>query len=91
MANRWRAKDGSWHWIDWSLRTVDEDRMVYASGRDVTQELLAERALASSEGRYRALVSGLPGTAVFLVDAGLRLEFAAGQELHDGAIAPARR
>jgi diguanylate cyclase (GGDEF)-like protein/PAS domain S-box-containing protein len=88
VAHRWRAKDGSWHWIDWSLRTVHEDRMVYASGRDVTQELLAERALATSEGRYRALVQGLPGTAVFLVDADLRLEFAAGQELHDGAIAP---
>ena len=67
VTNRWLAKDGSWHWIDWSLRTVVEDRMVYASGRDVTQELLAERALASSESRYRALVQGLPGTAVFLV------------------------
>ena len=89
LTNRWRAKDGSWHWIDWSLRTVDEDRMVYASGRDVTQELLAKHALAGSESRYRALVHGLPGTAVFLVDAGLRLEFAAGQDLHDGAIVPA--
>ncbi len=53
--------------------------MVYASGRDVTPSCLAERALASSEGRYRALVDGLPGTAVFLVDDGLRLEFAAGR------------
>ncbi|CAA9488049.1 MAG: diguanylate cyclase/phosphodiesterase (GGDEF & EAL domains) with PAS/PAC sensor(s) [uncultured Solirubrobacteraceae bacterium] len=90
VTNRWRAKDGSRHWIDWSLRTVDEERMVYASGRDVTQQLLAERALATSEGRYRALVEGLPGTAVFLVDDDLRLEFAAGQELRAGAIAPAQ-
>ena len=90
LTNRWRAKDGSWHWIGWSLRTIDEDRMVYASGRDVTQELLAERALASSESRYRALVQGLPGTAVFLVGNDLHLEFAAGQELHDGAITPSR-
>ncbi|MGH2900164.1 MAG: PAS domain S-box protein, partial [Solirubrobacteraceae bacterium] len=88
VTNRWPAKDGSWHWIDWSLRTVDADRMVYASGRDVTQELLAERAVASSENRYRALVHGLPGTAVFLVDDDLRLEFAAGPPLHDGAVAP---
>ncbi len=89
LTNRWRAKDGSWHWIDWSLRTIDEDRVVYASGRDVTLKRLAERALASSESRYRALVESLPGTAVFLVDDGLQLEFAAGQELHDGAIIPA--
>ena len=90
VTNRWRAKDGSWHWIDWSLRTSVEERMVYASGRDVTQELLAERALANSESRYRALVHGLPGTAVFLVGENLRLEFAAGQELHAGAITPAQ-
>ena len=63
--------------------------MVYASGRDVTQELLAERALASSENRYRTLVDGLPDTAVFLVDGDLRVEFAAGQPLHDGTITPA--
>ncbi|MDX6679602.1 MAG: hypothetical protein QOE31_3654, partial [Solirubrobacteraceae bacterium] len=88
LTNRWRAKDGSWHWVDWSLRTVCEDRMVYASGRDVTQTWLAAVALVSSERRYRALVDGLPGTAVFLVDADLRLEFAAGQPLYEGAHAP---
>ncbi|MDP1850485.1 MAG: EAL domain-containing protein, partial [Solirubrobacteraceae bacterium] len=52
VVNRWRAKDGSWHWIDWSLRTVQDDQIVYASGRDVTQERLAERALASSERQF---------------------------------------
>ncbi|MBA3748812.1 MAG: PAS domain S-box protein, partial [Solirubrobacterales bacterium] len=86
---RWRAKDGSLHWIAWSLRMVRADRMVYISGRDVTPELLAERALASSESRYRTLVDGLPDTAVFLVDSDLRVEFAAGQALHDGTIAAA--
>ncbi len=89
LTNRWRAKDGSWRWIDWSLRTVDDEGMVYASGRDVTQELLAERALAASESRYRELVDGLPGTTVFLVDDALRLEFAAGQPLHPGEGSPA--
>jgi len=88
MTNQWRAKDGSCHWINWSLRTVDEERMVYASGRDITQEWLAERALASSERRYRALVDGLPGTAVFLAKGDLRLEFAAGRPLHDGSTPP---
>ncbi|MEY2515593.1 MAG: hypothetical protein QOJ89_2951, partial [bacterium] len=88
LTNRWRAKDGSWHWVDWSLRTVCDDRIVYATGRDVTREWLAAIALTSSERRYRALVDGLPGTAVFLVDADLRVEFAAGQPLHEGATAP---
>jgi diguanylate cyclase (GGDEF)-like protein/PAS domain S-box-containing protein len=57
--------------------------------RDVTQQRLAARALADSERRYRALVHGLPGTAVFLVDHDLHLEFAAGQALTDSAITPA--
>jgi diguanylate cyclase (GGDEF)-like protein/PAS domain S-box-containing protein len=52
VVNRWRAKDGSWHWIDWSLRTVDGEQLVYASGRDVTQERMAMSALASSERQF---------------------------------------
>jgi diguanylate cyclase (GGDEF)-like protein/PAS domain S-box-containing protein len=88
LTNRWRAKDGSWHWIAWTMRTIDEERMVYASGRDVTQAWLAERALGASESRYRALVDGLPGTAVFLVNGDLQVEFGCGQPLHDGAIVP---
>jgi diguanylate cyclase (GGDEF)-like protein/PAS domain S-box-containing protein len=56
--------------------------------RDVTQQRLADRALASSERRYRALVHGLPGTAVFLVGEDLQLEFAAGQPLTGTGVAP---
>ncbi len=66
---------------------VDEG-LIYASGRDVTQRRDDERALAASESRYRALVHGLPGTAVFLVDRKLELEFAAGKSLRAGAPPP---
>jgi len=58
--------------------------------RDVTLARLAERSLAASESRYRALVEGLPGTAVFLIDAGLRLEFAAGRPLRGGWTTPSQ-
>ncbi|MGH2839528.1 MAG: PAS domain S-box protein, partial [Solirubrobacteraceae bacterium] len=81
LTTRCRAKNGSWHWIDWSMRTVDAEGRIYASGRDVTERRLAQRALARSEGRYRALVHGLPGTAVLVFDHDLSLQFAAGQAL----------
>jgi len=44
LTTRLRAKDGSWHWIDWNLRTVNDERLVYASGRDVTQRLVGRAA-----------------------------------------------
>jgi diguanylate cyclase (GGDEF)-like protein/PAS domain S-box-containing protein len=88
VTTRWLAKDGSYRWIDWTLRTILDERMIYASGRDVTQRRAGERALAASESRYRALVHGLPGTAVILVDEDLRLEFASGRALASGRSAP---
>ena len=88
VTTRWRHKDGSWRWIDWTLRTIADERLIYASGRDVTQRLSDESALASSESRYRALVHGLPGTAVFLVDRDLRVEFASGKPLRSGGRVP---
>jgi diguanylate cyclase (GGDEF)-like protein/PAS domain S-box-containing protein len=89
VTTRWRHKDGSSRWIDWTLRTVVDEGLIYASGRDVTQRRDDERALAASESRYRALVHGLPGTAVFLVDRTLALEFASGgKALAPGGVAP---
>ena len=85
---RWRHKDGSWRWIDWTLRTVVDEGLIYASGRDVTQRRDDERALAASESRYRTLVHGLPGTSVLLVDLELKVEFASGKALGAGASTP---
>jgi diguanylate cyclase (GGDEF)-like protein/PAS domain S-box-containing protein len=88
VTTRWRHKDGSWRWIDWTLRTIVDEGLIYASGRDVTQRRDDERALAASESRYRALVHGLPGTTVLLVDRELNLEFASGKPLTAGATSP---
>lgn len=35
LENRFRAKDGSWHWLSWSCRSDDE--CIYAVARDVTE------------------------------------------------------
>jgi PAS domain S-box-containing protein len=41
--NRYRHKDGSYRWISWV--GVPEDGMVYCSGRDITEDKLAEAEL----------------------------------------------
>jgi PAS domain S-box-containing protein len=49
--NRYRCKDGSYRWISWV--GVPEDGMVYCSGRDITEEKLAEAELATAQEALR--------------------------------------
>jgi PAS domain S-box-containing protein len=49
--NRYRAKDGSYRWLQW--RPVDaHDDVVYAIARDVTHRKLADEKLRESEARH---------------------------------------
>lgn len=34
--NRWRCKDGSFRWLNWTAYPVPEERLVYALARDIT-------------------------------------------------------
>ncbi len=38
FVNRYRAKDGSWHYLEWSASLNTEDRLIYATIRDVTTQ-----------------------------------------------------
>ncbi len=49
--NRYRCKDGSYRWISWV--GVPEEGMVYCSGRDITEEKLAEAELARAQEALR--------------------------------------
>jgi len=44
--SRWRASNGRYHWIQWSLRRPHNVAHVYAVARDVTDHSAAERELA---------------------------------------------
>lgn len=77
---RWRRKDGTFTWVEASLRPVSEsDGSLGAVGniRDVNEEVAAQEALAQSEQRYRVLAeniadvvsTGLPdGTITWVSD-----------------------
>jgi PAS domain S-box-containing protein len=49
MENRFRHKDGSWRWIQWTMTA--ENGLIYVSGRHVTLEKKAAEALAQAQQR----------------------------------------
>ena len=49
--NRYRAKDGGYRWISWV--GIPEDGLVYCSGRDITEEKVAEAELAKAQEALR--------------------------------------
>ena len=59
VETRWRCRDGSYRWLLWT-RMVDQDGMVFATGRDVTErrrideELRASREQALEASRLKS-------------------------------------
>ena len=75
FVNRYAAKDGSWHWIDWQATASIEDALIYASARDVTDAKLGELALAASEGRLREIIHTAHDAFISMDDAGVITEW----------------
>jgi len=44
--NRYRAKDGSWRWLAWRSSPADEDGLIYAAARDITEEMNSQQLIA---------------------------------------------
>ncbi len=42
--NRYRAKDGSWHWLAWRSAPAD-DGLIYAAARDITDAMQQQRLI----------------------------------------------
>jgi PAS domain S-box-containing protein len=53
FTNRYRAKDGSYRWIEW--RSFPVGKTIFASARDITARKLADEALRESEVQYRGI------------------------------------
>jgi PAS domain S-box-containing protein len=49
LENRFRHKDGSWRWVQWTMTA--ENGLIYVSGRHVTLEKEAAAALAQAQRR----------------------------------------
>lgn len=55
--NRYRAKDGSYRWLEWNTQSTSGGRL-YCVVRDVTTEHEVALALQASERRFRGLAEG---------------------------------
>ena len=44
--NRYQAKDGRWHWLAWRSSPADDEGLIYAVARDITEEMEAQQLIA---------------------------------------------
>ena len=60
FGTRFRCKDGSYRWTEWTAAAFPERSVIYAIGRDTTDRRKAERLVEESEARFRQLYNEAP-------------------------------
>ncbi|GAB4519274.1 MAG: hypothetical protein OHK0046_27880 [Anaerolineae bacterium] len=58
FTNRYLAKDGTYHFIEWRSRPYG--KIIYAAARDITERQQMEDAMRASEERLRTIVDTIP-------------------------------
>jgi PAS domain S-box-containing protein len=60
--NRYRARDGSYHWLAWSARADVEQQLIFANAHDITDRKRVEQIHL----QFRSLFESLPGACLVL-------------------------
>lgn len=58
--NRYRAKDGTYHWLDWNSHPVPEQGITFAIAHDITARKQMEGELRVSLTKYRTILDSFP-------------------------------
>lgn len=53
FTNRYRCKDGSYKWFEWTSHPIESEGVTYAVARDITEKKKAREALKDSEERLK--------------------------------------
>jgi PAS domain S-box-containing protein len=71
--NRYRCKDGSYRWMQWTAREIVGQNLIYAIARDMTEHKRTLAALRDSEERYRSVIESMQdGIVLFDADGSIR-------------------
>ncbi len=58
--NRYRGRDGTYHWLLWTAVPYGGQQLIYAAARDITRRKQTEEALAQERNLLRTLMDHLP-------------------------------
>ncbi|HTT87880.1 MAG TPA: PAS domain S-box protein, partial [Acidimicrobiales bacterium] len=64
---RWRRRDGTWKWLEWTAAKAPDGERLVGAARDVTARRLAVDATRAARGRLQAIVDHAP-SAIFVKD-----------------------
>lgn len=73
FTNRYRAKDGTYRFIEW--RSTPHNELIFSAARDITERMKMEEALRQSEQRAQALLNAIPDLVFRVSSRGEFLDF----------------
>ncbi len=60
VINRYRCKDGTYRWLEWTSKSYHPHEIAFAVARDITDRIQNEEALRESEEKFRSLAEFSP-------------------------------
>lgn len=80
--NRYLCQDGSYRWLSWNATPMLPKGLIYALGRDITEQIQIEESLKESEANNRAILNAIPDCIFRFSHQGIFLDYKTAHESH---------